>query len=431
MKSFRNVVKNAVDTKQMPAFQPGSMRNLALNLGLSVPISVLNLITTLNSLPSQTITRRGDIITPSGTALGGWVDMTLRSDGSYTVHFYMHDSGVPDYDFQMRAIFVTPTGLNLVAVHSGHVEGTDSWSPFHTTLQRDDDHTENSTNPFVQIHWSDISKGKFFVTKDYSATGVIGFVEDLGKAILDIGAGAVGGALGVVIALGSEAGQLFGNLGIGGAFGVIAGVVVFAFGGGLVMAVVVGVAVGAVTNALIKQRLITKAEYDLANGVFQGTLPPMDKIMLTNLSGIGGRAFTMPGADKMIYVNLGDDYDDPVNHPPTYNGSYPMPGQLLVHELTHVWQIYNASFLPGFVCEGIVNQANYNIGQNVYQYGPPGPAWSEFNLEAQGAIVDQWFGGNFGGKQNPPFLPFLTRKQMDPNDPYFGYIANNIRQGRT
>jgi len=36
--------------------------------------------------------------------------MTLRSNGSYTVHFHMHDSGLPDYDFQVRAVFAAAKG---------------------------------------------------------------------------------------------------------------------------------------------------------------------------------------------------------------------------------------------------------------------------------------------------------------------------------
>jgi hypothetical protein len=81
---------------------------------------------------------------------------------------------------------------------------------------------------------------------------------------------------------------------------------------------------------------------------------------------------------------------NPVNHT---TGAYPTAGQLLVHELTHAWQIAHASFLPGFICQGIVNQTNYTVGQNVYIYGPPGPPWGSFNLEGEGAIVDQWFAG--------------------------------------
>jgi len=347
--------------------------------------------------------------------------MTLRSNGSYTVHFHMHDSGLPDYDFQVRAVFAAANGITFVVQHSGHVEGTDSWTPWHTTINRDDDHSEDGTNHFLQVYWPRARTGRLSVTKEYSATGVIGFIEDAAKVLLDVSAGAVGGAVGIVIGLGSEIGQLFGNLGIGGTFGVIAGVVVFAFGGSLVMAVAAGVAVGAVTNALIKQRQLSQQESQFAAQVFGNALPPADRIILTNLSGLGGRFFTMPGVDGKIYVNLGDAFADPLNYT---SRSYPTGGQALIHELTHAWQIAHASFSPGLVCGGILNQANYITGQDVYAYGPPGPPWSDFNLEAQGAIVDQWFGGN-------PTLAVPSRNRMDPNDPYFVYVANNIRQGRT
>src|SRR5262249_7424711 len=106
------------------------------------------------------------------------------------------------------------------------------------------------------------------------------------------------------------------------------------------------------------------------------------------------------------------------------NNSYRVAGELLVHELTHVWQIAHSSFVPGTVCEGIVNQANNQVGQSVYQYGPPGGPWHEFGLEAQGAIVDQWFGG-------VPTAVVPNRKQMDNADPYYTYILNNIQANAT
>ena len=369
-------------------------------------------------LPAQ-VQGSQQILTPAGTALGGTATLTLKSNGDFIFQCHMHDSGFPSYDFSVRAIWTTPGGLTLAAAHSGHVEGTDATGLTHAP-NRDNDHTENGTNPLIRTHWADIQQGRLWVTKDYSATGIVGFVEDVAKFILDLGAAVVGGAIGVVLGLGAEIGQVFGNLGIGGAFGVIAGVAVLVFGGGIIMAVVAGVAVGAVTNALIKQRQINSAEYSFCNAVFQGSLPPADHLIITNLSGLGGRAFTMPGVDKRIYLNMGDGYNDPLNWFP--NNAYQKKGQVLVHELTHAWQIANANFLPGFVCQGIVNQANNQVGQTVYQYGPPTLPWNSFNLEAQGAIVDQWFAGV------AVVMAPNRSTQQDPADPYFGYIANNIRK---
>ena len=367
----------------------------------------------VTELPNQ-VQQSQQVLTPSGTALGGTVTMTLKSNGDFSTQFHMHDSGATGYSFQVHAIWTTPGGLAVAAAHSGSVGGT------FTSGSRDDDHTDTGNQALIRTHWADIQQGRLWVTKDYSATGVIGFVQDLAQTILDIGATAVGGAIGLVIGIGGEIGQVFGNLGIGGVIGVLAGVAVLAFGGGIVMAVVAGVGVGAVTNALIKQRQIAQAEYDFCNVVFSGSLPPPNKLILTNLSGLGGRAFTMPGVDGNIYLNMGDGFGDPLNWKP--NNSYQVKGQVLVHELTHAWQIHHANFLPGFVCAGIVNQANNQVGQTVYQYGPPTYGWGAFNLEAQGAIVDQWFAGV--AVVNAP-----NRRAQDVNDPYFGYIANNIRKG--
>ena len=155
------------------------------------------------------------------------------------------------------------------------------------------------------------------------------FCRGLAKSVLDIAAGAAGGALGVVIGLGAEVGQIFGDLGLGGAFGIVAGVVVFAFGGTLVLAVVAGVVVGAVTNALIEQRSLRQEEIDLAEKVFKGTLP-YDDIRLTNLSGLGGELSPCLVAIKRFTSTsaMPTTARIPSNIP---NGSYLKTGQLLIH----------------------------------------------------------------------------------------------------
>ncbi|HEX3479660.1 MAG TPA: hypothetical protein VHT91_31770 [Kofleriaceae bacterium] len=355
------------------------------------------------------------VVTPAGTALGGSVTFTLRSNGTYAIQYYMEDSGLPGYDFTVRAIFVTSNGLSFAGQHSGHVGGT------LTTGARDDHASQEGSNSFIQRYWEEVKAGTLFVTKDYSTTGVIGFIEDVAKAVLDIVVTAGAFTLGVVIWLGSEIGQIFGDLGLGGTMGLIAGVVVFACGGGIVLAGLSGIAVGQVTNLMIKQRPLRHDEIAFVNRVFNGVLPT-DRIVLTNLSGLGGRAFTCPGADKQIYVNIGSDaYDNPTEY--INRSSYPTKGEVLIHELTHAWQIEYGSFVPALVCEGIVNQANNTFGQSVYVYGPPSSPWSSFNLEAQAAIVDQWFGGI--ATVNAPLR--TPEHSMDGTDPYFPYIQNNLR----
>ncbi len=388
-------------------------------------------------LPETHQTETVPVTTPDGTALGGTVSMLLKSNGDYTFECHMHDSGVPSYDFTVRAVFTSGAGQVVGAQHSGHVEGTDATTPTHAP-NRNDDYTESGNSPLMQANWAtgNFPAGKLWVTKDYSATGLIGFVEDVTKAILDIAVGAVSLSVGIVISIGREIGQIFGNLGEGMIAGVFAGVAVCVFTGGFAFAVLSGVAVGGVIDTMIQQRQITDAEYEFVDVVFEGQLPAASDIMLTNLTGLNGTAFTVPGVDQKTYINLGDAYNDPLNY--TGNTSYPAKGQLLVHELTHVWQIKHRQITSMIVCEGIVTQANKQVGQQVYQYGPPTTPWGDFNLEAQGAIVDQWFGGTT--VVNAPLryenwvsapLPPPPVQPLAANDPYFGYIANNIRKGQT
>jgi hypothetical protein len=66
--------------------------------------------------------RSGAVITPAGTALGGQVNMTLRSDGSYTVQFHLHDSSVFEtFDFTVRTVLVAQSGVAVALQQSGHV----------------------------------------------------------------------------------------------------------------------------------------------------------------------------------------------------------------------------------------------------------------------------------------------------------------------
>jgi len=143
-----------------------------------------------------------------------------------------------------------------------------------------------------------------------------------------------------------------------------------------------------------------------------------DRVRVTNLSGLQTRAFTTPTVDGTILVNIGNAYESPTT---AVYPAYPVPGQVLIHELTHAWQIEHAraddGFVPGLMCSGIYNQAV--VGRKAYTPGPPGQPWHCFNLEAQGAIVDKWFAG----------ITSPTRTPMDPRDPYYGYLTGNILAG--
>ncbi len=342
----------------------------AMKLGIDSPASARGISQQLNTLPT-TRSFSQQVVTPSGTPLGGSVTLTVNIDGTYTVEFVMHSSSVlAAFDFQLRA-YLSGGGIPaFFFYHAGHV------SPKGT----DDTHPEPGTNPLISLYWYEIvHSATFSVAHDYQWSGAAGTVASLVNDLVDLGAAAAGSAIGAVIGMTAEAtGWLGLNLGPGGTIGVIAGALVFAVGAAtglgaaqaLILGTVAGAATAAIANQLIRSRPINPEEIALARKVFGNHLP-YDQIQLTNLSGIGGRAFTAPGVDGKTYCNLGLALDNTLGADPSR--AYPNAGELLIHELTHAWQIARNGFIPGFVCSGVVNQTAYVMGDNVYAYGPPGP----------------------------------------------------------
>src|SRR5271167_3784379 len=118
MKTFRDAFNKAGMSDP-----PLAAGRLAGWYGLDRPIS-LSALTDTAQTPAE-MTFHSDVVTPSGTALGGWVEMTLRSDGTFTFKGHMHDSGWDPYDFRVRAVVSTPN-LVVAAQRSGHTDGTGS-----------------------------------------------------------------------------------------------------------------------------------------------------------------------------------------------------------------------------------------------------------------------------------------------------------------
>ena len=126
----------------------------------------------------------------------------------------------------------------------------------------------------------------------------------------------------------------------------------------------------------------------------------------------------MPGLANKFYVNIGSyALDHPMTHLRSVNDN---PGRLLIHELTHVWQIHHKKFVPGWVCSGLISQVGNTFG-DAYDYRSKGfRPWTEFNIEQQAALVDEWFGGRqtrAAGSSDPE----------DPTDLYFRYIRGDLR----
>jgi hypothetical protein len=223
----------------------------------------------------------------------------------------------------------------------------------------------------------------------------------------DVGEDVVGTVTGVVEGLVNAGASLFD--GPGGLVGVLvsAGQLYVQGPGALIPALAVGAGVSAGVNALIKQRPLSFEESVFAQRVFADTLPARERIILTNLADLGGRYFTWPNVAGQFLVNIGDAFDNPMAFT---NGHYVAPGQVLIHELTHAWQIHHSSFVAGLICESIADKARDQLGENVYDYEDGGKQWSEYNLEQQAAIVDHWY-----------------QEGLSDVHPFYRYIQGNIR----
>jgi hypothetical protein len=153
-----------------------------------------------------------------------------------------------------------------------------------------------------------------------------------------------------------------------------------------------------------RRRLLTPEEHDWAETtVFRGTLPARDRIVLTDTVGLGGRAFTVPEPGGTISVNLGSAaFDDPLARP-----------ALLVHELTHVWQLAHAPVQAGWLARAIATQAADLVTHRAYEPPPADRSFRRMNLEQQASVVERWFDDG-----------------TQADHPYFPFVRDHIRRGR-
>jgi len=190
---------------------------------------------------------------------------------------------------------------------------------------------------------------------------------------------------------------------------------------GSFVSVVVAGSAGA--NALVEHRSLTAKERGFCEKVFADKVP-YNKVVLTNLHSNDDRAFTIPNVDGDILVNLGPAYKNPLSYT---SGSYPTAGQLLVHEMTHAWQIAHSKFLPGLICEGALNQTKHTILKTKGVYDPGTnftKKWSSFNAEQQGSVIDGWFMATDKSKYGS-----MGGGAKD-GDARFHYVRDNIRTGK-
>lgn len=145
--------------------------------------------------------------------------------------------------------------------------------------------------------------------------------------------------------------------------------------------------------------------------MFKGTLPPREKIYLTDVKGKDNRVFTIPQSGDRISINVGGCsgfYESP---------KYPKFAAIFLHELTHAWQIKYVGMKLGLLTKALSNQLK---GSAAYSYGPVEPAFKDFNMEHQAQIVQDWWKGGTDEASRESNLHMAQ---------YNGYLMGNIRAG--
>jgi hypothetical protein len=372
---------------------PLSLRAVAGAARIAAPVSVRDLLQSLSFR-----TWRATITTPDPEALSGNVQLTIWGNGRYELLVHMHDSGLPDYSFRLGVLLRAASGMAVLALYSrGVVHGTAS------TGSRDSDERQAGQLAALQANWDDFVAGDFTVQREYQ-NDLIGWIE---SALLDVatflvGCVTVGGPAACVILgaslLSDHADvQLPGELGLAGL--ILAEGAYFVCGPGVFIPVFIAGAL--VSAALFKRRRLHPHEIAAARTVFGETVP-YDRIWITNLEYVSGRAFAALGIDGNIMIGLGSRFDDAV--------ADQMRRRTFIHEMTHVWQIVHTPTLSA-LCTGTINRGREaSEGQDgLYDVDTLTLPWDAYNWEQQAVIIAtaDWLRQEFS-RQGVPYEAYDT-----------------------
>jgi hypothetical protein len=394
--------------------------DLASSLGLNVPLSLTELTRFFDQPEVRSL--QADL---DADALHGGVEFIMRSDGTYTFRGHLRATGAPSFAYKVQASVRCAAGVVMVVEASGRVFGSD------TPGDRERSWNEDGASKEIRLFWSALRLDPRLETDlQKNLSGVTGALVDVAKTVIETYVAAqFSGIVGAVIVLGGELSAATGVTILNPH--ILAGVtvgsaVLLIFGpSAIIPALVAGTATALLTD--IQFRPMNEGEIALAFKVFKGTLP-IDRILITNLykptntdAGFLAREFTVPGIGGKILVNMGENFEhtlEPDVQTRVRKTTYQAPGQVLIHELTHVWQIHNTTFLPGLLCKALAS-ANYTFDKaKVHEHVSFSPT---FDLESQAAIIDSWFG---------EFQNALDEFQAINDDRFF-YVSQNIRTGTT
>ncbi len=369
------------------------------------------------------------IQTPDGVPLAGEAEFILTNSGTCRFRGYMRATGFLSFTFNVFACLRIPnSSVSIVHQMSGQVRGTDRPG------DRQYDWDVAFDTGMLPFEWPLLATAEMSVARSFELDPIIPGPMEFFKKLIDILVGLAvlapvpgGQILAVMVLFSSDLRELtrIPTEQEGSVPGLVAAAgLSFLFGPNVVIPVFPAVA--AIGTIATRSRGLRPDEIEFAIDIFGRTLP-FDRIKLTNLVGFGGAEFVYPSADGTIIMNMGKAFENPTE---SRKDRYPEPGQVFVHELVHAWQIGNNASDARFIWRGTIGKLIKEVieGEDAYNYGPPSLDFSDFGIEGEASLVDEWFAGKTGHAPQGMFPNGRKRKDLD--DPYFHYIRDNIRLGR-
>ena len=208
-----------------------------------------------------------------------------------------------------------------------------------------------------------------------------------------------------------------------------------------------------VAQGVVAFRPLRPSELRIARAVFGESLP-LDRVVVSSLSGLGGRPFTIPGTmlmgaglkvpglqpilelwwfvrglqNKYILFLGADGYNHPFNWARDKGDKTYLPagalvkhrdGATLIHELTHVWEGHYGSMPWGYVFGSLWKQcACIPTGGSAYAV-TAGSQWNSYGPEQQARLIESYYILTGGG----PVMDPVAQQYED-------YVTSNIRTGQ-
>jgi hypothetical protein len=191
----------------------------------------------------------------------------------------------------------------------------------------------------------------------------------------------------------------------------------------------IALAADAIARLATKERPLSQEEYALATLVFKHSLPPRQDIVVTDAIGSNHRPFTYPRFDGKMVLSVGEKYYNDLRY---YGvGEHKKVfGQILIHELVHVWQYHNNAANISYIGDVIWAwlRDDYRPGEVLNE------PWDWFGLEEQGSIVEHWLIEKYNGPGSVPNTgtaadDFGLASPRAVGHKAFRFITENIRTG--